>query len=68
MVRRDLATTAAPFARSIDGHLAHHDLQTGRAAPAASREGITKLLCQVIMKFLDVVCWPGRGGGPVKAL
>jgi hypothetical protein len=29
MIRRDLATTAALFARGIDGRLAHHDLQTG---------------------------------------
>jgi hypothetical protein len=26
LTRRDLAATAVPFARSIDGHLAHHSL------------------------------------------
>jgi hypothetical protein len=26
LARQDLAATAAPFAGSIDGHLAHHDL------------------------------------------
>jgi hypothetical protein len=31
----------APFARSIDRHRAHHDLQTSHAASATSREGIT---------------------------
>jgi hypothetical protein len=38
---RDLAAMGAPFARSIDGHRAHHDLQTSHAASATSREGIT---------------------------
>jgi hypothetical protein len=38
--RRDLAATAALFARSIDRHLAQHDLTTSRAAPAASK-GVT---------------------------
>ena len=37
LVRRDLATTAALFARSIDRHLAKHDLKTSRAAPATSK-------------------------------
>jgi hypothetical protein len=40
LVRRDLAATAALFARSIDRHLAQHDLKTSRAAPVR-REGIT---------------------------
>jgi len=32
----DHSATAPPFARSIDGHLAH-DLQTSHAAPATTR-------------------------------
>jgi hypothetical protein len=37
LVRRDLAATAALFARSIDRHLAQHDLKTNRAAPVTSK-------------------------------
>src|SRR5580692_4048401 len=32
---------AAPFADSIDGHLAHHDLPTSHAGTATSRGGVT---------------------------
>ena len=39
LVRRALDATAAPFARSIDGRLAHHDLQTSHAAPTTSIDG-----------------------------
>jgi hypothetical protein len=41
LVRPDLDATAAPFDNSIDGRLAHHDLQglVGPAAPATSKEG-----------------------------
>jgi hypothetical protein len=37
---RDLAATAALFARSIDRHLAQHDFKTSRAAPVTSK-GVT---------------------------
>jgi hypothetical protein len=40
LARQDLAATAAPFARSIDRHLAQHDLKTSRAAPVTSK-GVT---------------------------
>ena len=40
LVGQGLAATAAPYARSIDGHLAQHDLRTSHAAPATGgREG-----------------------------
>jgi hypothetical protein len=39
VVRRDLAATAALFARSIDRHLAQHDLKTSRAAPVKVERG-----------------------------
>jgi len=39
LVRRDLAATAALLARSIDRHLAHHDLKTSRAARVTSKGG-----------------------------
>jgi len=39
LVRRDLAATAALLARSIDRHLAHHDLKTRRAARVTSKGG-----------------------------
>src|SRR5215470_12142638 len=39
LVRRDLAATAALFARSIDRHLAQHDLNTSRAAPGHVARG-----------------------------
>jgi len=38
LVRRDLAAAAAPFARSIDGHLAHHNLQTSHPYRLAERD------------------------------
>jgi hypothetical protein len=37
LVRRDLAATAALFARSIGRHLAQHGLKASRAAPVASK-------------------------------
>jgi len=37
LVRRDLAATAALFARSIHWHLAKHDLKTSCAAPVTSK-------------------------------
>jgi hypothetical protein len=40
MVRRDLAATAALFARSIDRRLVKHDLKTSCAAPVTSK-GVT---------------------------
>jgi hypothetical protein len=36
---RDLAATALPFACSIDGHLAHHDLQTSHTRTGLRLEG-----------------------------
>ena len=40
LVGQGLAATAAPYARSIDGLLAQHDLRTSHAAPATGgREG-----------------------------
>jgi hypothetical protein len=41
MVRRDLAATAVPFARSIDGHLAHHGLQALTPLRPRRKGGIT---------------------------
>jgi len=37
LVRLALAATAALFARSIDRHLAEHDLKTSLAAPVGSK-------------------------------
>jgi hypothetical protein len=40
LVGQGLTATAAPYARSVDGHLAQHDLRTSHAAPATGgREG-----------------------------
>ncbi len=41
LVRRDLAATAVPFARSIDGHLAHHSLQALTPLRLRRKGGIT---------------------------
>jgi hypothetical protein len=41
LVRRDLAATAVPFARSIDGHLAHHGLQALTPLRLRRKGGIT---------------------------
>jgi hypothetical protein len=38
---QDLAATAAPSARSIDGHLAHHDLQTSHRRSGNAEGDVT---------------------------
>jgi hypothetical protein len=37
LVRRDLAATAALFARGFDRHLAQHDFKIIRSAPVAPK-------------------------------
>jgi hypothetical protein len=37
LVGQGLTATAAPYARSIDGHLAQHDLRTSRTGYGGSR-------------------------------
>jgi len=68
MASRDLASPAAPFARSIAGPPCPHDLQVGSAAPVTSR-GITlsdgegqgeRAQCRLTEEFVvGTAAWPG---------
>jgi hypothetical protein len=65
LVRRDLATTAAPFARSIGGCLARCDLQaTSRAVPGVCRWEVRSSVLHRVSGWCELaLAWFLASGG-----